>query len=283
MQKNSEQDRIFINSYLEYKNSGNKEALIEQAEFWIGRIAVRKFSLSEDGKNETLIRFIQKIEYFSEIYEKGKYTNFPAYAIVFLKHLVLNQWKKEIQNRKSEPGFLEPDGLTGPVFYPHETETKTATHRIFLNEILKNFDPRGVLILKLKHNLFLERREILLLKSILSASGNSIRDFLKQRMEKRYASRKRDLDLLERMEISHQILFSQRKNAYDRSTRSKAKLKQKLLRVETIYTYDEISFWFSWNSSLIKKLYLQTVNSLKQAGKDLKFVSVPEEERKEAA
>ncbi|TGM07223.1 sigma-70 family RNA polymerase sigma factor [Leptospira barantonii] len=283
MQNNSEQDRIFINSYLEYKHSGNSEALIEQAAFWIRRIAVRKFSLSEDGKNDVLVRFIQKIEYFSEIYEKGKYENFPAFAIKFLKHLVLNQWKKEIQNRKREPGFLEPDSLIGPVFHSSEMETETAAHRIFLNDILKNFDPRGVLILKLKHNLFLERWEILLLKSILSVSGNSIRDFLKERMEKRYSSRKRELDLLERMEVSHQILFSERKNARDRSSRSKSKLKRKLLRLETIYTYEEISFWFSWKSSLIKKLYLQTMNSLKDAGKNTKFIPISEEEEKEAA
>ncbi|PJZ55456.1 hypothetical protein [Leptospira barantonii] len=283
MQNNSEQDRIFINSYLEYKHSGNSETLIEQAAFWIKRIAARKFSLSEDGKNEVLVRFIQKIEYFSEIYEKGKYENFPAFAIRFLKNLVLNQWKKEIQNRKQEPGFLEPDTLIGPVFHSSEMESETAAHRIFLNDILKNCDPRGVLILKLKHNLFLERWEILLLKSILSVSGNSIRDFLKERMEKRYSSRKRELDLLERMEVSHQILFSERKNARDRSSRSKSKLKRKLLRIETLYTYEEISFWFSWKSSVIKKLYLQTMNSLKDAGKNTKFIPIPEEEEKEAA
>ncbi|WP_040913878.1 hypothetical protein [Leptospira kmetyi] len=283
MYKKSEQDRIFINSYLEYKNSGNSDALIEQAGFWIGKIATRKFSLSEDGKSEALIRFIQKIEYFSEIYEKGKYLNFPAFAIVFLKNLVLNQWKKEIQNRKHEPGFLDPDSLIGPAFYSSEIETESSAHRIVLNEILKNFDPRGVLILKLKHNLFLERREILLLKSILSVSGNSISDFLKERMEKRFFARRRELDLLERMEVSHQILFSERRNARDRSSKSKLKLKRKLLRIETIYTYDEISFWFSWKASFIKKLYLQTMNSLKDAGSDLKFVVIPEEEEQKAA
>ncbi|ALO24817.1 hypothetical protein [Leptospira borgpetersenii] len=273
MQQKTELDRIFINSYLQYKNFGDSKALIEQAFFWIRRIAVRKYSLSEDGLNEVLLKFIQKMEYFSELYETRGFENFSAYAIVFLKHLIWNQWKKEIQSSKTEPLFLEPDGLPGSAVYEPDYSTELSQDRIFLREILRNLDPRGVLILKLKHNLFLERKEILLLKSILSASGNSIQDFLKERMEKRFTARSQELALLERLEMSHQILFSKRENAASFSSKAKQKLKKKLLRVEMIYTYDEISRWFGWKHSVIKRLYLQTMNSLKNSRKDLKFVS----------
>lgn len=95
MQQKTELDCIFINSYLKYKNLGDSKDLIEQAALWIGRIAVRKYSLSEDERSEVLLKFIQKIEYFSKIYETGKFENFSAFAIVFLKHLVLNQWKEK--------------------------------------------------------------------------------------------------------------------------------------------------------------------------------------------
>lgn len=64
MQQKTELDCIFINSYLKYKNLGDSKDLIEQAAFWIGRIAVRKYSLSEDERSEVLLKFIQKIEYF---------------------------------------------------------------------------------------------------------------------------------------------------------------------------------------------------------------------------
>ncbi|EQA63956.1 hypothetical protein [Leptospira alexanderi] len=282
MQQKTDLDRIFINSYLEYKNFGNSKALIEQAHFWIRRIAVRKCSLSEDGRNEVLLKFIQKIEYFSELYETRGFKNFSAYAIVFLKHLILNQWKKEIQSLKTEPFFLEPDGLPGSVVYEPDYRTEIPQDRIFLREILRTFDPRGVLILKLKHNLFLERKEILLLKSILSVSGNSVQDFLKERMEKRFIARSQELALLERMEVSHQILFSKRENAASFSSKAKQKLRKKLLRVEMIYTYDEISRWFGWKHSVIKRLYLQTMNSLKNSRKDLKFVTFPNEKKKSA-
>ncbi|WP_078129238.1 hypothetical protein [Leptospira alexanderi] len=282
MQQKTDLDRIFINSYLEYKNFGNSKALIEQAYFWIRRIAVRKFSLSEDGRNEVLLKFIQKMEYFSELYETRGFKNFSAYAIVFLKHLILNQWKKEIQSLKTEPFFLEPDGLPGSVVYEPDYRTEISQDRIFLREILRTFDPRGVLILKLKHNLFLERKEILLLKSILSVSGNSVQDFLKERMEKRFIARSQELALLERMEASHQILFSKRENAASFSSKAKQKLRKKLLRVEMIYTYDEISRWFGWKHSVIKRLYLQTMNSLKNSRKDLKFVTFPNEKKKSA-
>ncbi|EMM79469.1 hypothetical protein LEP1GSC037_0750 [Leptospira interrogans str. 2006001854] len=105
MQQKTELDCIFINSYLKYKNLGDSKDLIEQAAFWIGRIAVRKYSLSEDERSEVLLKFIQKIEYFSKIYETGKFENFSAFAIVFLKHLVLNQWKKKINSLKRKPIF----------------------------------------------------------------------------------------------------------------------------------------------------------------------------------
>ncbi|EMG20905.1 hypothetical protein LEP1GSC150_2306 [Leptospira interrogans serovar Copenhageni str. LT2050] len=43
------------------------------------------------------------------------------------------------------------------------------------------------------------------------------------------------------------------------------------MRAEVIYTYEEISNWFDWKSSVIKRLYLQTMNSLKNSGKDSEF------------
>ncbi|EMO76971.1 hypothetical protein LEP1GSC127_3988 [Leptospira kirschneri str. 200801925] len=100
MEQKTELDRIFLNSYLTYKNLGDPKDLIEQAAFWIGRIAVRKYSLGEDERSEVLLKFIQKIEYFSKLYETKKFNNFSAFGIVFLKHLVLNQWKKEINSLK---------------------------------------------------------------------------------------------------------------------------------------------------------------------------------------
>lgn len=184
MQQKTELDCIFINSYLKYKNLGDSKDLIEQAAFWIGRIAVRKYSLGEDERSEVLLKFIQKIEYFSKIYETGKFENFSAFAIVFLKHLVLNQWKKKINSLKRKPIFLEPDSLPGSVVYEPDYDCEPSPHKIFLQEILQNLDPRGVLIFKLKHNLFLERKDILLLKSILASSRNSIRDFFKRKSRK---------------------------------------------------------------------------------------------------
>ncbi|WP_017850809.1 sigma-70 family RNA polymerase sigma factor [Leptospira interrogans serovar Szwajizak] len=271
MQQKTELDCIFINSYLKYKNLGDSKDLIEQAAFWIGRIAVRKYSLGEDERSEVLLKFIQKIEYFSKIYETGKFENFSAFAIVFLKHLVLNQWKKKINSLKRKPIFLEPDGLPGSVVYEPDYDCEPSPHKIFLQEILQNLDPRGVLIFKLKHNLFLERKDILLLKSILASSRNSIRDFLKERAERTSSVRCKEVMILEKMEISHQLLFSNRKDAVNFSSQKKQKLRKKLLRAEVIYTYEEISNWFDWKSSVIKRLYLQTMNSLKNSGKDSEF------------
>lgn len=271
MQQKTELNCIFINSYLKYKNLGDSKDLIEQAAFWIGRIAVRKYSLSEDERSEVLLKFIQKIEYFSKIYETGKFENFSAFAIVFLKHLVLNQWKKKINSLKRKPIFLEPDSLPGSVVYEPDYDCEPSPHKIFLQEILQNLDPRGVLIFKLKHNLFLERKDILLLKSILASSRNSIRDFLKERAERTSFVRCKEIMILEKMEISHQLLFSNRKDAANFSSQKKQKLRKKLLRAEVIYTYEEISNWFDWKSSVIKRLYLQTMNSLKNSGKDSEF------------
>ncbi|APH42286.1 Uncharacterized protein A9P81_2665 [Leptospira interrogans serovar Copenhageni/Icterohaemorrhagiae] len=271
MQQKTELDCIFINSYLKYKNLGDSKDLIEQAAFWIGRIAVRKYSLGEDERSEVLLKFIQKLEYFSKIYETGKFENFSAFAIVFLKHLVLNQWKKKINSLKRKPIFLEPDSLPGSVVYEPDYDCEPSPHKIFLQEILQNLDPRGVLIFKLKHNLFLERKDILLLKSILASSRNSIRDFLKERVERTSFVRCKEIMILEKMEISHQLLFSNRKDAANFSSQKKRKLRKKLLRAEVIYTYEEISNWFDWKSSVIKRLYLQTMNSLKNSGKDSEF------------
>ncbi|EMO25609.1 hypothetical protein LEP1GSC170_6069 [Leptospira interrogans serovar Bataviae str. HAI135] len=54
------------------------------------------------------------------------------------------------------------------------------------------------------------------------------------------------------MEVSHQLIFSNRKNAANFSSQKKLKLIKKLLRPEIIYTYEEISNWFGWKSSVIK-------------------------------
>ncbi|EJO71445.1 hypothetical protein [Leptospira kirschneri] len=266
MEQKTELDRIFLNSYLTYKNLGDPKDLIEQAAFWIGRIAVRKYSLGEDERSEVLLKFIQKIEYFSKLYETKKFNNFSAFGIVFLKHLVLNQWKKEINSLKKNPIFLEPDSLPGSVVYEPDYDCEPSPHKIFLQEILQNLDPRGVLIFKLKHNLFLERKDILLLKSILASSGNSIRDFLKEKAEKTSSVRCKEITILEKMEVTHQLIFSNRKNAANFSSQKKLKLRKKLLRPEIIYTYEEISNWFDWKCSVIKRLYLQTMNSLKNSG-----------------
>ncbi|EMO76868.1 hypothetical protein LEP1GSC127_3987 [Leptospira kirschneri str. 200801925] len=112
----------------------------------------------------------------------------------------------------------------------------------------------------------MERKDILLLKSILASSGNSIRDFLKEKAEKTSSVRCKEITILEKMEVTHQLIFSNRKNAANFSSQKKLKLRKKLLRPEIIYTYEEISNWFDWKCSVIKRLYLQTMNSLKNSG-----------------
>ncbi|XDD51382.1 sigma-70 family RNA polymerase sigma factor [Leptospira sp. WS92.C1] len=269
MKQKTDFDIILVNSYLEYKRSGDSDDLVLQAEFWIRKIAVYKYYLDEDGRAEVLLKFIQKIEYFSEIYERGGFKNFSAFAIVFWKHLIYNQWKKEARLLKKAPLFLDPDGLEASSIYEPGFESEIPPFKIFLVEVLKNLDPRGILIFKLKHNLFLERRDVFLLKSILLASGTAIRDFLKDRRERQYRIRSRELSLLERMEISHQILFSTRKDATAVSSKIKQKLRKKLLKADSIYTFQEIADWFGWNKSVIKKLYHPIMKSLKNAGIDL--------------
>ncbi|AOP34680.1 hypothetical protein A0128_12945 [Leptospira tipperaryensis] len=268
MNQKTDIDRILVNSYLEYKKTGKPDVLLNQAEFWIRRFATRKYLLDEDGRAEVLLKFIQRIETFSKIYEIKGYRNFPAFAFVFWKHLVFNQWKKEKRLSKKEATFLDPDRLEGSVVFEPDYEASIDTDRIYLRQALENGDRRGILIFKLKHNLYLERNEILLLKSILLVSGKSIPEFLKERKEKRFRSRNRELILLEKLESSHQILFTKRKDANFISSRLKEKYKRKLLKTDTIYTHLEIAFWFGWSENVIKRLYHQTMHSLRRAGID---------------
>ncbi|RHX83129.1 sigma-70 family RNA polymerase sigma factor [Leptospira stimsonii] len=268
MNQKADIDRILINSYLEYKRTGKSDSLLKQAEFWIKRFATRKYTLDEDGRAEVILKFIQKIEIFSKIFETKGYRNFPAFAFVFWKHLVFNQWKKERILSQKEASFLDPDRLEGSPFFEPDYELSIDPFRNFLRENLENLDRRGTLIFKLKHNLYLERNEILLLKSILLASGNSIPEFLRERKEKRFRTRNKELLLLEKLESSHQILFSKRKDASFVSSRLKEKFKRKLLRTDSIYTFLEIGIWFGWSEHVVKRLYHQTMNRLRNAGLD---------------
>ncbi|MBM9577052.1 sigma-70 family RNA polymerase sigma factor [Leptospira sp. 201903070] len=268
MNQKTDIDRILVNSYLEYKKTGKPDQLLKQADFWVQRFAVRKYSLDEDGRSEVLLNFIQRIESFVKIYETQGYRNFPAFAFVFWKHLVFNQWKKEKKRSQKEAAYLDPDRLEGaPSFEPGQ-EKRIDPFRIFLRDIWEKGDSRGILIFKLKHNLYLERKEILLLKRILLASGNSVSEFLKERKEKRFRCRNKELLLLEKLESSHQIRFSRREGAIFLSSRLKEKFKKKLLKADSIYTFLEIAIWFGWNEHGVKRLYHQTMNSLRRSGID---------------
>ncbi|PJZ52023.1 hypothetical protein [Leptospira adleri] len=266
MNQKTDVDRILVNSYLEYKSNGKSDSLIAQAEFWVRRFATRKYVLDEDGRAEVILKFIQRIEIFSKIYETDGYRNFPAFAFAFWKHLVFNQWKKEKKLSQKEATFLDPDRLEGAPCFEPDYEISIDPFRNFLRENLESPDRRGILIFKLKHNLYLERKEIHFLKSILLASGNSIPEFLKERKEKRFLSRNRELLLLEKLESSHQILFSKRKDAIFVSSRLKEKFKRKLLKSDSMYTFLEIGLWFGWSEHVVKRLYHQTMNSLRRSG-----------------
>ncbi|MBM9500404.1 sigma-70 family RNA polymerase sigma factor [Leptospira sp. 201903071] len=268
MNQKTDVDRILVNSYLEYKKTGKPDLLLKQADFWVQRFAVRKYFLDEDGRSEVLLKFLQRIEIFVKIYETKGYRNFPAFAFVFWKHLVFNQWKKERKLSQKEAAFLDPDRLEGTPSFEPAYENTIDPLRNFLREIWEKEDRRGILIFKLKHNLHLEKKEVLLLKRILLASGNSIPEFLKERKEKRFRSRNRELVLLEKLESSHQILFSKRKGANFVSSRLKEKFKRKLLKADSIYTFLEIGLWFGWSEHGVKRLYHQTMNSLKRSGID---------------
>lgn len=264
MNQKTDVDRILVNSYLEYKRTGKSDSLLAQAEFWVRRFSTRKYVLDEDGRAEVILKFIQRIEIFSKIYETKGYRNFPAFAFVFWKHLVFNQWKKEKKLSQKEATFLDPDRLEGAPCFEPDYENSIDPFRNFLRENLENLDRRGILIFKLKHNLYLEKKEIHFLRSILLASGNSIPEFLKERKEKRFLSRNKELLLLEKLESSHQILFSKRKDATFVSSKLKEKFKRKLLKSDSIYTFLEIGDWFGWREHVVKRLYHQTMNSLRR-------------------
>ncbi|MDV6237491.1 sigma-70 family RNA polymerase sigma factor [Leptospira ellisii] len=281
MKETSENDITFKKTYLEYERSGNCEALLVQIELRIRRISSYKYRLDEDGRAEVLLAFLQKLENFSRLKKERNVENLPAFANTFVSNLIRNQWKKENRILKKEPLSLNPERFLDPKSEENREEEDSFSGR-FLNEAFLNSDPRGVLIFKLKHNLYLNRRDLFLLKSILLTSGNSPEAFLEQRKYKRYQIRNRELVLWEKLERSHQLLFSPQKDARFISFKTKHKWRKKLLKADSVYTYREISFWFGWKDSVIKKLYRQIRKRLKNVWSENDFFNANPERKKAA-
>ncbi|WP_210412873.1 sigma-70 family RNA polymerase sigma factor [Leptospira gomenensis] len=256
MKENEENDITFKKTYLEYERSGNCESLLVQIELRIRRISSYKYRLDEDGRAEVLLAFLQKLDNFSKLKKERNVENLPAFANTFVGNLIRNQWKKENRFLKKDCLSLNVERFLDPKSEEIHTEESSFSER-FWEEVFRNSDPRAALIFKLKHNLYLNRRDLFLLKSILLVSGNSPKSFLEQRKQKRYRIRNRELTLCEKLERSHQLLFGPQKDARLVSSKIKRNWRKKLLKADSIYTYREISFWFGWKDSVIKKLYRQ--------------------------
>ncbi|EPG76329.1 hypothetical protein LEP1GSC058_1180 [Leptospira fainei serovar Hurstbridge str. BUT 6] len=255
-------------SVQEYFNTGRKDAFLKEAWVWVREICLGRFQLDEDASSEVTLHLIQNADRCLEIFQTRNYSNFPAYLTVFIKNLILNQRKKEISKGRREKliliseerGYDEGDDFEGKIVL--EEENVSALVRKTLSEL----SPIACLIVKMRHQIRLNLRDIRLLRSRLDLIDFELRTYLREDEEEIRTQR------LRRKAISDQllVLFGRIHSAdQDEVTKWRQRKNDRLGKMDRISdekSFRRISAYLSFSEHSVRRIYYDAIRTIRERG-----------------
>ncbi len=206
MPQKTQKDIRLSRSAETYFKNGDTEEFLNEAWDWAWKIGQYRYGLDEDGCGEIVFRLVKDAKHILDLFKEGEYPNFPAFLTTYVKHLILNQIKKNSRRIRMEftSEFFNDDRFKNPEeedFIGEILNQKDITS-FLVRDALSRLDPLASLVVKMKHKIQMNLAEIRILSQRLKQKEFDLRTYFTEdeaEERKRRIQRKEATDRLQEL------------------------------------------------------------------------------------
>lgn len=267
MLKDPEKDLRLIASAETYYRTGNIETFLQEGWEWVWNIGRYKFGMDDDSCADVVYRFVQDGERILERFREYGYRNFPAFLIVCIRNLFLNERKKVSRRREqdSKSGLLYEDQFRDPNeknfadLVLREEDAVSFT----IHTVLEKFDPKISLIVKMRHRIRFRLREIRILHSKLKEISLNLRTYVLQDEDEEKIQRLRKKEVADRLSEVYQVLNQPQLKNPDKWRTRRSSLVHRRNSLPDEKSFRKIGFYLSLSEHVVRRQYYAAISSIR--------------------
>ncbi|PJZ68955.1 hypothetical protein [Leptospira perolatii] len=261
MHKYLGRDQELVRAAQEYFNSGNSELFIKEVWEWARDLAQKKYQMDEDSSSEVVLSLVQRADRCLDIFKEGKYNNLGAFLNVYIKHLIWNQRKKSSQQK-----ILYIDKFPEFGYVPEfESRIVEEDDRIILliHDLLTELEMGYSIVVKLRHHIRMNLKELRYLYRIPGNSIQSIRTQFKKNELERQSVRIQRRKILDRIQSLNAKITGTNLLKIDSLKISKLEMGRKLERKNQDLSFRKVANLLRSNENAVRKVYFDAIRILK--------------------
>ncbi len=261
-------DKELISELKKFKITKDEEKLKEASTIWAYHNAEKRFSLSEDQTAELMMLFFKKFPVFLEAFFLKEYDDFPSFLSVVVKNIFLSIYNEEKKPILEEYLKLwDRDGIDRA----YQENVYSEKNIRDLNYYFKVLSPMEKIIICIRFNLDLEKKENEFLNWYLSSKGIEL-NYFKDRIIERAIEKKADRQiLLRRINSCNRKLYSGNFK-YNKVQVRKKELIQRVSNTYKMYSlneiselllidYHKVSYYYSKSMRVLKSLFKNEIET----------------------
>ncbi|TGJ99982.1 RNA polymerase subunit sigma-70 [Leptospira langatensis] len=268
MYSNLEWDQKLISSLEFYYRNGDPDLFLKEAWGWAWALSRRKFRLDDDSCADIVLKLVHDVEHIMKVYQEGNYTNFPAFLTTYVKHLVLNQKKKNVIRAKME--IVTDDFYTdrfpkaSTYDFTQDILEQAKEISLLVRETLDQLDPLASLVIKMKHRIRLNLKECRIFKQRLSWLGLGIRQYFDSDREEEIRSRIRKRNAEDQLKRLFQSLYHTESQNRTRWNGARKHWSDRHSGVPEEKSFRKIAYYLGMSQHSVRTLYYSTVTDFKK-------------------
>ncbi|PJZ64482.1 hypothetical protein CH371_17035 [Leptospira wolffii] len=268
MLRNWEKDSRLSLSVEAYFRSGDTGEFLTEASEWIWSFGRFRFGLDEDDCAEIVLHFVKDAEHILKNFRDQGYRNFPAFFTSCIRNRSLNERRKKSRRSRSEfiTDALYEERFKNPREIPFWKEILEERDRSLklVRSALEELEPRVSLIVKMKHRISLDLREVRVLNRKLREIPISLREYYREdedEITRRRLQRKRAVDRLGEL---YQILNNADFTNLDKWKDCRAGWMSRRSSVPEEKSFRKIAYYLGASEHTIRRYYYGAIVSFRK-------------------
>ncbi|TGK10309.1 hypothetical protein EHO60_10790 [Leptospira fletcheri] len=260
-----DRDQRLTEAVATYFQTGEKKDFLNEAWIWTKHICMRRFGMDEDGSSEVMLRIVQSAERCLEIYRSREYGNFPAYFTVYVKNQILNQRKRESVSRKKERILME---VKGSDIGTRETVSEMRTSeeeilRILMRKALAELETLPCLVVKMRHRIPMNLRELKLLKGKLKRKSSGLRAYFMEEEEYERSQRLRRKAVTDQLQVFFGRTYFSESNRSEKWRKRKKIWADKMAHIGEEQSFRRIAVSLALSEHTVRKVYYDAIRTMR--------------------
>ncbi|TGK04741.1 RNA polymerase subunit sigma-70 [Leptospira semungkisensis] len=268
MYKNPDRDERLISSLEIYFRNGDSDLFLKEASGLAWTLSQKKYHLDDDSCAEIVLKLVHDVEHIMKVYQEGKYCNFPAFLTAYIKHLILNQRKKNVIRARMEIVTDEfyTDRFPRASDYDFTTDILNESDEIssMVRDALNRLDPLSSLIIKMKHRIPPNLREFRILSQRLKPLELNIKQYFRLDQEEETINRIKKRKAEDQLKKLFQSLHTSQPKDRSRWQGARQNWFHRHSTVPEEKSFRKIAYYLGMSQHKVRSSYYSTIANLKK-------------------